>query len=115
MKTDDELMALEAELTIYELLVLFKVATGLDIAMGPWEPIWSLASEESSLCAAPFLSESALLELARQQRMVRLGLIMLCPGEGCGIRLRPKGWEAVKWWGGALKDLGFVHRELEAN
>lgn len=109
----DELMALETELTIFELLVLFMAAVALEGAC-PWEPMPNYTGEEIPLHQAPFLSEKALLELARQQRLLRLGLVTLYSGEPVGLRATEKGMEAVKWWVGALEDLGFTHESLRS-
>lgn len=109
----DELMELETELTIFELLVLFMAAVAPEGAC-PWEPIPNYTGEEIPLHQAPFLSEKALLELARQQRLLRLGLVTLYSGDPVGLRATEKGMEAVKWWVGALEDLGFTHESLRS-
>lgn len=109
----NEFISLESELTIFELRLLLRLATGLENEMGPHEPIWPHTG--MTLETAPFLAEYVLLEMARQQRLVRLGLITLHPGENDAMRLTPRGLEAVNWWVGALEDLGFKHEVLAAD
>lgn len=111
MKTDDELMALETELTIFELLVLFMAAVAPEGAC-PWEPISNYADENYPLDQALFLGEKTLLELALQQRLLRLGLVTLYSGEPIGLRVTEKGMRAVTQWVGALEELGFKHESL---
>lgn len=109
----DELMALETELTIFELLVLLMAAVAPEGAC-PWEPITNYADENYPLDQAPFLGEKALLALARQQRLLSLGLVTLHSEEPVGLRATGKGMEAVKWWVGALEELGFTHESLRS-
>lgn len=113
----DQFIALESVLTIFELLLLLRVATDRTVEMGPFEPIWNLVGAEpmTPIEAAPFLSEKTLRELALQQRLVSMGLLTLHPGEGSGIRLTPKGHEAVNWFVGTLEDMGFQHEVLAAD
>lgn len=116
-KMTDEFMALESVLTVFELLLLLRVATDATVEMGPLEPIWNLVGMEprAPIEAAPFLAEKTLRELSLQQRLVGLGMLTLHSGEDSGIRLTPKGHEAVNWFVGTLEDLGFRHEVLAAD
>lgn len=113
----DEFVRMESVLTIFELLLLLRVAADIEVEMGPFDPIWSLVGTEprTPIEAAPFLSEKTLRELALQQRLVSMGMLTLHPGEDSGIRLTPKGHEAVNWFVGTLEDLGFRHEVLAAD
>lgn len=116
-KMADEFVALESVLTVFELLLLLRVATDATVEMGPFEPIWSLVGEDPRIPieSAPFLPEKVLRELALQQRLVSMGMLRLHPGEDSGIRLTPRGHEAVNWFVGTLEDLGFQHEVLAAD
>lgn len=107
-----EFLELETELTVFELRLLLLVA---DTGEGdPWEPVMYLfmpQNEGALLTQAPFLSEGVLLELARQQRLLRLGLLYLLEredGTTC-LALTEKGTAAARWWTGMLWDVGFRH------
>lgn len=99
-----EFLVLETELTIFELRLLFRAAAKLD-AGHIMEPIGLRLAEnpQEMLARAPFLTESTLLEMAQQQRLYRLGLIVM--GEDQTFLLTDKGVEAVKWWWGGIQDI----------
>lgn len=107
-----EFIAMETKLTVFELLLLFKIATN-DQGLSLFEPIWTIA-ETLPITSAPFLPEESLRQMALQQRLVRLGLaeMYLHETEGHRLRLTPKGMEAVHWWVGTLEDMGFSHEVL---
>jgi len=97
-----EFINLETELTIFELMLLFRAETGQPHVM---EPIGLLLAEnpQEMLARAPFLSERRLLEMARQARLYNIGLIKM--NEDQMISLTEKGLGAVQWWKGCLKDI----------
>lgn len=112
-----EFIDLETTLTVFELLLLLKVAVN-DQGLGPLEPIWTqLDGERPPITDVPLLSVETLLSLAQQQRLIRLGLLEMYMHETEGVlfRLTPKGQEAVNWWAGCLEDMGFRHAVLAAD
>lgn len=113
----EALIEMESELTVFELLLLMRAATGRELEMGPFEPIWPCLCGDQGMTIeqAPFLPERALRELTLQQRLVRLGLLTIQAGEEDGVKLTPKGTEAVNWFLGSLEDLGFQHDTLTAD
>lgn len=100
----DEFISLETELTIFELMLLLKIAT-LARDQDMHEPIGMTLAEqkESPLELAPFLHETTLLQLAQQKRLLRLRMIEL--EEDFTLSLTDKGVEAAKWWAVCLKDI----------
>jgi len=110
----ETLIELETELTAFELLLLFKVATG-NQDMGPIEPVWNHISDGTLLHQAPYLAERSLREMACQARLIRLNLLEFYREEaGVYFALTSKGHEAVDWWLAELEDMGFSHDTLKA-
>ncbi len=113
---DSECINMETDLTIFELFLLFKVATGKE-DMGLLEPVWTKIGEEVPLWHAPFrLSEHQSLMLARQQRLIRLEFLEMFqeqPETEIMFRLTKKGEVAVSWWMGTMADMGFKHETLK--
>lgn len=100
----DEFISLETELTIFELMLLLKIAT-LNRDQHMLEPIGMTLAEQkdSPLEIAPFLHETTLLQMVRQKRLLRLGLIDL--EEDYTLSLTDKGLQAAQWWAGCLQDI----------
>lgn len=113
----DEFMEIEAVLTIFQLLLLMKVATGKQ-DMGALEPVWPWLAKENEkipLWQAPFvLDQGALLELAQARELVDRGYLLI-PAEKTDFVLTEKGVEAVNWWVGTLENIGFRHETLAAD
>ena len=110
----ETLINLETELSVFELMLLFKVATG-NQDMGPLEPVWNHISDGTLLYQAPSLSENSLRQMECQARLMRLGLLSLYQEEhGTYFALTTKGHEAVDWWLGELEGMGFQHDTLKA-
>lgn len=113
----EEFLALEMELSALELFLLLRVVgAGED---DPWAPVWFLALDQwrgADINQAPFLSEGCLLEMARQQRLIRWGLLRLleCQDGATILAATEKGVEAARWCTGALVEAGFEHPTIKA-
>lgn len=109
---EGEFLAMESQLTVFELFVLLQVATGGQ-GLGPLEPMWPYLDQP--MCEAPFaMASSALWELAQQRRLQEIGLLALYrDADGAPqFALTDKGQAAVEHWLEALQDLGFQHETL---
>lgn len=113
---ENECMGMERELTIFELMLLFKVAAEKE-ELGPLEPVWPVIGEDIPLWHAPYrLDEQQCLMLAQQQRLIRLEFMEVYqeePEAEIIFRLTEKGKVAVSWWLGSLEDIGFKHETLK--
>lgn len=98
-----EIIALESQLTIADLMLLFRAA--MDDGTSPWEAItFSLFRGHESEEPAPMfdvvgLEEHQLLQLAGQARLLRMGFVQWrrLP-DRLELILTPKGALAVDWW-----------------
>lgn len=111
---EPDFRALEHYLTVYELFLLYQLATETDSSLGLLEPIIGYLDRERPLTAAPFLSLEALQELASQQRLVRLWLVEVAQEDERGwcLQITELGMEAARWWMGAFREMGFSHDRL---
>lgn len=112
--TDDEFDAillqaieLESVLSVFELLLLIRVATCRQNVMGAAFPLTGMLmhNENASIVAAVYAPEETLMSLALQARLVRLGLLNY--GENHQFTITPKGAVMASWWIDVLEDLGF--------
>jgi hypothetical protein len=105
-----EFIELEPVLTVFELLTLISIETD-NSDFGVLEPVWTILGEENipAWKAMLVFSESTLLQLSQQRRLIRLGLVQLCVDskQELSFNLTEKGAEAVAWWTGGLEDMGF--------
>lgn len=118
-----EWMDLEPVLSIQELLLLLGAADRGSVDM--YEPMAGVMMHarrldpESipSILTAAWMGEGSLLCLARQARLLRLGLLEMAEmADGCWVLvLTPRGAHAANWWLGALEDLGLTHDELNSD
>jgi hypothetical protein len=92
---------LEPSLTIFELFLLLRVATNQQ------EQDQALAPLAGRLCEVDLVlgSETELLELARQARLMRMGLLTM--EKDCLFSLTEQGQVMAQWWIEALRELGF--------
>lgn len=113
----DEFMEMEYTLTTFEFLLLLQVATGSQ-SLGALEPVWPWLKETIPVPAIPFvIPEISLLEMASQHKLVRLGLVEIPTYQSpisSELTLTEKGHQAVKYWLGALEEMGFSHPSLSS-
>lgn len=114
----DEFMAFERTFSIYQFLLLMKVAAG-EQGMGALEPVWPWLDDADSLplWQAPFVvPRGSLLEMAQARELIERGYLEIPQDqEATDFVLTDKGQEAVNWWVGTLEDIGFRHKTLAAD